>query len=137
MSTLKKVVDSLIINRSSYRELTKDEKELNFFIINRYLSKKFPIFAQKMNIKSIDKSLALDIWFIHLGKEIKSGKINNSFFRWFWSKSKKKSNNLPPKDNYLLLNKLKINQSDLDFLYEFHKEELLEELKYFRKLEKQ
>jgi len=138
MSNLSDVIGYIVKDRKKYRKLTNKEKEYNFFIINRLLSKKFPIFANKLNLKSIDKSLALDIWFIFIGNEIRNGGINNTFFKWFWSKtSKNKPNNLTPKDNNYLLEKLRIDQDDLNFLLTYFKDEVKEEMKYFNKLDKQ
>lgn len=138
MKNLSDVIGLLIKDRSNYRYLTIKEKEDNFFIINRLLSKKFPIFANKLNLKSIDKSLALDMWYLELGNQIKKGNIDNGFFRWFWSKTKKiKPNTLSDKDNKYLLEKLRMNQEDLNFLLTYYEEDVKEELKYFKKLDKQ
>ena len=138
MSNLKDVVNSLVKDRKNYRNLTIKEKEDNFFIINRFLSKKYPIFASKLNLKSIDKSLALDMWFLEIGNEIKEGNIDYTFFKWFWSKSQKsKPNNLTDKDNKFLLKRLNMSQEDLNFLLTFYEEDVMDELKYFKKLDKQ
>ncbi|CAG7579937.1 MAG: hypothetical protein SLAVMIC_00168 [uncultured marine phage] len=138
MSNLKDVVNCLVTDRKNYRNLTIKEKEDNFFIINRFLSKKYPIFASTLNLKSIDKSLALDMWFLEIGNEIKNGNIDRGFFRWFWSKStKSKPNNLTDKDNKYLLKRLNVTQEDLNFLLTYYEEDVKDEMKYFKKLDKQ
>lgn len=138
MSNLKNVVNVLVKDRKNYRSLTNKEKEDNFFIINRLLSKKYPIFANKLNLKNIDKSLSLDMWFIYLGGEIKKGNIKYDFWNWFWSKGKKeKTNDLSDKDNKYYMDRLNVNQEDLNFLLSFYEEDVKEEIKYFKKLDKE
>jgi len=139
MSNLKEVINCLIKDRSNYRKLSLKDKEDNFFIINRLLSKKYTIFANKLNLKNIDKSLALDVWFIFLGGEIKNGNIDFRFWKWFWSKSPKEKidNNLSEKDNKYLIERLDIDQEDLNFLLKFYEEDVMDEMKYFKKLDKQ
>lgn len=139
MSNLKDVVNYLIKDRKKYRTLTVKEKEYNFFIINRLMSKRYPLVSHKFNSKSIDKSLGLDMWFFHIGQEIKGGNIDYSFFKWFWSKSKSDTidNGLNDKDNSYLLKRLNLSQDDLNFLLRFYKDEVIDEMKYLKKLDKQ
>lgn len=138
MSKLSTIVDCLIKSRQDYKNLNNEAKEYYFFIINRFLSKKYPIEAQKFNIKDLDKSLALDMWYLFLGKELQSKSLDYSFYRWFWSKSPKiKRNDWEVEDNNFLLKKLRIKQEDLDFLIKFYPEEITEELQYFKNLENQ
>jgi len=132
------VIKMLFGNRSKYRSLTIKEKGDYFFIINRLLSKKFPLFSDKMNLKSIDKSLALDIWYLEIGNRLKSGDIDSTYSKWLWSKGTKvKHNNLSDKDNMFLMKKLRMGQEDLNFLLTYHEEDTKEELKYYKKLDKQ
>ncbi len=126
---LKDVVDFLLKDRHKYKELPVKVKEDNFFIINRFLSKKFPEQAQKFNKKSIDKSLALDLWFLYLRHQ-KRGQIT----KWFWSKVPKKDKTFTDSETKLLLNKLQIKKEDLDIIEMYHMDFLKEELKYFKEL---
>lgn len=138
MTPLKDVVNYLIKDRKNYKNLTNKEKDYNFFIINRFMSKKYPHIANKLNLKSMDKSMGLDIWFFEIGKEIKEGNIDFSFFKWFWSKSPKtKENDLSITDNKYLLSRLNLTQDDLNFLMRFYEEDVLDELSYLKKLDKQ
>ena len=88
--TIKDILDSLTTKRYLYKDITKDDKESMFFIVNRYLSKIYPEKASKFNDKNIDKSLALDMWFIFIGTKkswlLEDGKIDHKFFETFWSK---------------------------------------------------
>lgn len=139
-SNLKDVVNYLIRDRKNYKKLTNKEKEYNFFIINRLMSKKYPLISNKLNIKSIDKSLGLDMWFFHIGQEIKKGNIDYSFFKWFWSKSiisTSRENKLNIKDNNYLLKRINLSQDDLNFLLKFYPDDVIEEMKYLKKLDKQ
>jgi hypothetical protein len=137
--SIKDVIGFLLIDRKNYRNLTNKEKEDNFFIINRFLSKKFPIFANKLNLKGIDKSLALDMWYLEIGDQLKKKTPEfKNFFGWFWSKGGKiKPNNLSDKDNKYLIERLRLDQEDLNFLLTYFEEDVKEEMKYFKKLDKQ
>lgn len=126
---LTEVVNCLFKDRKNYRSLEKEDKELNFFIINRYLSKKFPEYAEKFNDKSIDKSLALDMWFLYL-----SDKVDWSVFKWFWSKTPKKTKFLSEKENKILLQRLMLKQEDLNILCQYYPDLVKEELKYYKEL---
>lgn len=128
-SKLTEVVNCLFKDRKNYRNLEKEDKELNFFIINRYLSKKFPEYAEKFNNKSIDKSLALDMWFLYL-----SDKIDWKIFKWFWSKTPKKDKFLSESENKILIQRLLLRQEDLDILCQYYPDLVKEELKYYKEL---
>lgn len=123
------VVNCLFKDRKNYRNLENEDKEVNFFIINRYLSKKFPEYAEKLNNKSIDKSLAMDMWFIYL-----SDKIDFRIFKWFWSKSPKRDSQLTESENKTLLKRLMLRQEDLDLLIDYYPDLVKEELKYYKEL---
>ncbi len=75
---LKTIVNYLFKDRHLYKTLSIDDKQKNFFIINKFLSKKYPEIAQKMNFKDIDHSICLDIWFLRL-KDV-------GYPKWFWTK---------------------------------------------------
>lgn len=130
---LKDVVNCLLKDRHEYKNITIKDKEKNFFIINRFLSKKFPEQSQRFNKKNIDKSLALDLWFLYLRH-----KKRNNIFNWFWSKVPKNTNKEFSDSEYkLLMLKLEIRKEDLDILIMYHMDFLKEELKYFKELKKQ
>ena len=130
---LKDVVNCLLKDRHKYRTIPLKDKEKNFFIINRFLSKKFPEQAQKFNKKTIDKSLALDLWFLYLRHKKRS-----EIFKWFWSKTPSNTNKeLSENDAKLLMEKFNIKKQDLDMLIMYHMDFVEEELKYFKALKKQ
>jgi hypothetical protein len=72
------VVNALFRKSNKWNEISDDEKSLNFFIINRYMSKKYIKQSQLLNLKSIDKVLAMELWFHFMQKQ--------PYPTWFWSK---------------------------------------------------
>lgn len=138
---MKKIEDHLLAvfnamskNKEDWQYVTDEQKEKYWFIINRNLSKIYPEQAFKLNIKSSDKQYILDIWFNFL-----KNKPYNTYSKTFWSKSDIK---LKPKEELkdneisLLSNKLNLNKEDILFIYKYHKNELIEEIKYLKELEK-
>lgn len=123
------IINALVKDRKKYTSLTNKEKEHYFFIINRMLSKKYPEYSLKLNIKSMDKSLAMDMWFLKL-----KGVNPYDLFKWFWSKGSKVSNGLKREENIMLLKHYGISQKDLDFIVNHYGDELKEELKYLKKV---
>lgn len=109
-------------------KITDDDKNDFFFIYNRYFSKLYPEKAQLLNLKNVDKVLAMDLWF-HFMK-------TQPYPSNFWSKTPKQEKELPEKDYKLLLKGLKVDQFDLDYLIEKFPDFIKEELTYFKKLEK-
>ena len=127
------IVKCLFTNRKDYKNISDEDKELNFFIINRYMSKKYPELAQKLNNKQIDKSVALDLWFIN--DKVK----NESYPGWFWSKSNSKKDKpiIPNPDKKLLMKHFDINDQDMDTLIKYFLPDVKEELSYVKSLEKE
>ena len=57
-------VGNIIFNdKNSWNTVTDEEKELNFFILNKKFSLGFPKQAMFFNDKNIDKATVMDIWF--------------------------------------------------------------------------
>jgi hypothetical protein len=118
-----------LVSKSEWSKITDDDKIKNFFIINRYMSKKYHERAQLLNLKTIDKVSALDLWH-HFIKD-------KPYPNWFWSKGEKaEKSEIPDKDYRLLLQNLKIKDIDLDYLIENHIDFIKDELKYYKDLEK-
>lgn len=117
-------------DRNDWVWVTDEQKEKFFFIANRYFSKKYPDLAQLLNHKNIDKVSGMNIWFHFMdGKPYPS---------WFWSKSEKKlpHSDLSEKDLELLLEKTGLHPNELDILIKHHLQDVKEELKYFKELQK-
>lgn len=107
-----------------------EEKESCFFIFNRYFAKKYPEMAQLLNLKTINKVTAMNLWYEFM--------LDKPYPNWFWSKSDKTEKSvIGDKDYKLLLQKLKIKDLDLDYLIVNHFDFIKEELKYYKSIEKE
>lgn len=128
MANLKLMADAMFYKKSEWVNISNEEKELCFFIFNRFFSKKFPDKAQLLNIKNIDKASSMDIWFHYMK--------NKPYPKWFWSKSESiNKSKISIKDFDLLLKKLNIKKEDLEYLIDNYYDFIKEELKYFKNLE--
>jgi len=127
-------VDIIFGNRrskSDWKKLSDEDKETNFFIINRKFAVKYLKQAQYFNSRSIDKASALDMWYL--------------FFRntkgtpyWYWAKSngsKKEKSKISGPDSVLLMERFELSDTDYDFLYKYHLEDLQYELKKLKRFE--
>jgi len=113
-------------NRENWKFVTDEQKLKWFFIINRNLSKKFPEKAQLLNLKSIDKITAMNLWYQFM--------LNQPYPNWFWSKSDKgDKSEISEKDYKIILQRLKIKDIDLDYLIKNHINFIKEELIYIKK----
>lgn len=123
---LKHIFDTLLIKskRNQYKSIPNSMKEKYFFIVNRFLSKKYLNFSEKFNYKNIqDKSILMDLWWLYLrDKEEKSS-------YWVWP-TKKTSNK---KVNFIS-EMLKISKSESEFLINNFPSNIEEEIKYFKLL---
>jgi len=116
--------------RNNWKYVSIQQKEKWFFIINRNMSKRFPNLSQLLNNKNLDKSVGMDLWF-HFMK-------SKPYPNWFWSKNKeeKLKFNISEKEYEKLLIHLQVKSEELNFLIKHHKEEIIEELEYLKKLYK-
>lgn len=129
MADLRLVGNAMFYKKSEWKKVPDEEKEACFFIFNRYFAKKFPEKAQLLNLKSIDKITAMNLWYQFM--------IDKPYPDWFWSKSEKsEKSEIVEKDYKLLLQKMKIKDIDLDYLIENHIDFIKEELKYYKQIEK-
>lgn len=116
-----------MMRKGSWEKITVEEKEKNFFIFNRYFSKRYPEQAQLLNLKNIDKVVGMELWYQFMKTE--------PYPDWFWSKSEKSDKPiLAPKDYKMLLVSLKVKPDDLDYLIEKHYEFIKDELSYLKKV---
>jgi len=131
MSELIRVSDALFKNKSKWSSLSDSDKELAFFIFNRYFSKTYPEKSYLLNSKAIDKKSAMDAWF----QFMKNEKYPYNFWRKSTTvKEKEKSKKISNSDFSLLMKKLKLDkEEDLHYLIENYMDLILEELKFFKK----
>lgn len=117
-----------------WREVTDTDKVECFFIINRNFSKIYPDKAQMLNNKEVDKIAVMNLWWLFMRTQ--------PFPAVFWSKAPEKASK-PAKGEYtekdinLLIEKIGITQTEFNLLHLNYKGLLDEELKYYKKLEKE
>ena len=129
MSNLREISDAIFKYRGNWEKITNEDKEKNFFIVNRFLSKTYPIHAMLMNSKSQDPVSGLNIWYYFMA--------DKHFPKDFWSKSKKEKYVLIESDIKLLMVKLDIDKKEnIDYLLCNYKDMLLEELKWLKSTQK-
>lgn len=130
MANLKEVADAMFYKRNMWDSISDEDKEINFFIFNRYFSKKYPSRSYRLNSKNIDKVSSMNIWFYFMK--------NKPYPKWFWSKSPKKEKDLVNKADFnLLYRKLRLKESDIKYLINHHYDFIKEELKHWKAIEKQ
>lgn len=132
MANLFTVVDCLFTKKYQWPSLTIEDKENAFFMVNRNMSKKFPDKAQRFNIKDINRSMVMDLWFFEMKNQV-------TLPYWFWSGKKmlKKDENILNNNLYLqrIINKYELSNDDLDVLQELHQEWLQEEIEYLKHID--
>ena len=126
------IVDMVFKKKNEYKKLSDEDKEKNFFIINRKLARGFPTHAQFFNNKSIDKSNALDVWYQFFIK-----KRTTDIPSWYWFKqtTKREKSIISKDDVQFLMNFYDIEERDVDFLIKYYPEDVLEEVKKYHKFE--
>lgn len=130
------VFNTLSKDRNNWKYVTSEQKEKFFFIINRNLSKIYPNISLLLNNKNISKIDALDLWFYYL-----SNISSYDYVKKFWSKDTNlvvdKKDTISKKDYSILLEKLELKTSDLDFLVKYFESNVKEESKYLNKIKNQ
>lgn len=123
----KTIVNILFKDKYLWKDVSDDDKEYLFFIVNRYLSKKHPARAQKFNKRNIDKASALDIWFLSLKNE-------KQIPFWFWKGPTKRKD--PEIKNWKLLQEFykEISINDIYYICDMFPEEAKEEIKRIEKI---
>lgn len=109
--SLAQVVNTLFRLKHQWPNIDDESKKAAFFIVNRYLCKRYPNNAEFLNQKGFDESVALDIWFMHQ-------KNTNKTPDWFWAKpALKKFSKMEYTvlDEHILDNFKKEIQDDLDY----------------------
>lgn len=128
MADLKLVADAMFYNKNNWVDIPDDEKEGCFFIFNRYFSKRYPELSQLLNLKSVDKVAAMDLWYTFM--------LKKPYPKWFWSKSESlEKPKITKKDLELLIKKLELKESDINYLVDNHSDFIKEEIKYWNSIE--
>lgn len=134
------VVDCIFKNKPklkptlTYDQLTEEDKEVNFFMINRKFAYKYIDQAEYFNKKGIDKASAIDLWNLFF-KKVKGTPP------WYWGSStakkekEKTSKKFTKADVELLMQHCNLSEDEFKFLETNYKSDLDKELKKLKKFE--
>lgn len=130
------IIKYLFTERSKFQSLSESDKQTFGFITNRMLSKRYPDFAQKLNVRSGDLSMVINLWFFYIGKEIIKDKSRD--YQWVWNikGSKKNVSKVDKKTIDLIQRKHpELDISDIEYLSDWYSKDFKDEVKYYKKLE--
>ncbi len=120
-------------DKDKYKFITNEDKERNFFILNRKFAYNDIKKAQFFNNKNIDKSSSLDIWF-----QIFNNTTNIP--SWYWQTKAKKITKVKTKFKKVetddLIKRYSLSEQDLNFLISYYDDELKKTIKRLKKFEK-
>lgn len=68
--TLKALIRIIYRDKNVYSTIQQEDKKKYFFLLNRIMSRIYPIPANSLNINGIDQAICVDIWFDNLTKWI-------------------------------------------------------------------
>lgn len=121
------VFKALVSKNNNWDQVKDEDKEKNFFIINRLMSRKYRDKSQLLNSKTINKISSMDLWHHFI--------ITQPYPNWFWQKNKKlEKSEIVDKDYKILLKYFQIKDIDLDYLIDKHPEFIKEELAWLKKV---
>jgi hypothetical protein len=120
------IFKAMFTEREKWPFVTEEQKIKHFFIINRLFSKKFPEKSKLLNSKLINKTSAMDTWFIFVK--------NMPYPKWFWSKSLSEKVKLEFSDEEIIhiMNNFNLKREDIEILLNFYPDSIKEEIKYYR-----
>ena len=130
MAELIDVVNAMFKDRKKWITITDDDKVKFFFIITRYMSKKYPDKSQLLNNKLINSVSAMDTWFIFAS--------SIPYPKWFWSKSasSKIKPDISDDEIFHLANEYNMKKEDVEMLLRLYPEVVKDEVKYYRDAQK-
>jgi len=120
----KDIVNIIFKFKNKYNTVTDEDKEKNFFIFNRFMSKKYPIQALALNSKFDDKVIAMDIWYMYLRNEY-------NVPDWFWRGKRKVESKEVIKDDSLI-KFYELTEMDSKMLYYLFKDTYIMHDKYIK-----
>lgn len=126
-----------MFNKQQYAGISNSIKKKHFFMVQRFMSIKYPLEANRFNIVGINYVVAVDFWHIVLSRAF------NRKPGWIFTKSPKtkmvahKIGKMPPKLIKFYLKGKKMDRRDFDMLVELYPDEFLVELKRTEKIVKE
>ena len=118
-------------DKDKYHFVSDEEKETNFFVLNRKFAIQYLKQAQFFNNKNIDKASAIDLWYQIFYK------ITNGTPQWWWKTKQKPKikSDISNVDLKLIKKFYDLSDKDIDFLINFYNEKLKEDIKRIKKFE--
>jgi hypothetical protein len=124
------ILNAMFKYNYKYNDISDEDKESSFFMIQKKLAKGKPKNVKMFNNKSVDKCSVVDLWYLEY-----EGKGEPD---WYWQKSniqkeksKPKKYKKEEKDNLMKI--YKISEEDFVYLEKYNEKELLDEIKKLRK----
>ena len=119
-------------DKNKYKFISDEDKENNFFMLNRKFAIKYPKQAQFFNNKNINKASAIDVWYQVFYK------TTNGTPQWWWktkqqAKPKSEFSNV---DLKLIKEYYELTDNDIKFLTSYYSEKLIEDIKRLKKFKK-
>jgi hypothetical protein len=118
------ITNIMFKDRHLWKEVSAEDKEQFFFIVNRLFSKMYPEISLKLNNKIIDKVSAMDTLFYFMATK--------PYPNFLWSKSQKKKEKEDGLHTYF-----GITKDELEHIKKYFPDEYSEEVDYINKLKKQ
>lgn len=120
-------------DKSKYKFVSDEEKETNFFMLNRKYAIKYLKQAQFFNNKNVNRASAMDIWYQVFYK------TTNGTPSWWWSTKvePKTKSEFVNSDIKLVKSHYSISDSDIKFLIKFYPDKLKEDIKRLKKFNKE
>jgi hypothetical protein len=120
-------------DKEKYDVITDDDKERNFFILNRKFAYNDIKKAKFFNDKNLDKASSLDIWFSVFSKTTNTP-------QWYFNAKLSKKNKIKSKFKNDEISDIKdrynFSDSDMDFLILYYEDELKATIKRLKKFKK-
>jgi len=119
-------------DKDKYKYVSDEEKESNFFMLNRKYAIKYLKQAQFFNNKNVDKPSAIDIWYQVFYK------TTNGTPQWWWKtkQAAKEKSEFINADIKLVKEYYDITDNDIKFLIKYYNEKLKEDIKRLKKFSK-
>ena len=120
-------------DKDKYKYVSDEEKESNFFMLNRKYAIKYLKQAQFFNNKNVDKPSAIDIWYQVFYK------TTNGTPQWWWKtkQAAKEKSEFINADIKLVKEYYDITDNDIKFLIKYYNEKLKEDIKRLKKFKKE
>ena len=119
-------------DKDKYKFVSDEEKDANFFMLNRKYAIKYLKQAQFFNDKNVNRASAMDIWYQVFYK------TTNGTPQWWWKTKQevKQKSEFATADIKFIKSYYDITDSDIKFLIKFKSEKLKEDIKRLKKFNK-